>query len=221
MEQAEIDLVLVGDSLGTVIQGHQDTLPVCMRDILYHSACVRKALKKTVMMADMPFLSYSSIDKALKNAGKLFRLGVDIVKLEGDQKIAPTVQKLVENYIPVCVHIGLKPQQARQYGGYYVHGKDSSCKQKIIDDANVLVEAGASMVLLECVDAQLSAEITAQLTVPTIGIGSGDACSGQILVVYDILGISPNIPPFSKNYLCENGSILGAIVAYKKAVKRQ
>lgn len=221
MNEAEIDLVLVGDSLGTVIQGKQDTISVTMRDILYHSACVRETLNTPVMMSDMPFLSYSNPKKALENAGKLFRLGVDMVKLEGDQSIAPMVKILVDNYIPVCAHIGLKPQQARQMGGYYIHGKNEDSKQQLLTDAHVLTQAGASVLLLECVDAELSAEITVQCQVPTIGIGSGIACSGQILVIYDILGISPYIPSFSQNFLekSADGSILSAIKSYKHYVK--
>lgn len=221
MNQADIDLVLVGDSLGTVIQGKKDTIAVSMQQMLYHSACVRRVLKTPVMMSDMPFLSYSYPKKALKNAAKFLRLGVDIVKLEGDQSIAPIVRSLVENYIPVCGHIGLKPQQIRQTGDYRKQGKEVISKQKLMDDAYHLTEAGASMLLLECIDAELSADITATFDIPTIGIGSGDATDGQILVIYDVIGISPNQPSFARNFLTEKngGSILSAIKAYRNQVK--
>jgi 3-methyl-2-oxobutanoate hydroxymethyltransferase len=219
VEQANIDVVLVGDSLGSVIQGKKDTLGVSMRDMLYHSACVRGVIKHSVLMSDMPFLSYTTPKKALKNAGKFLRLGVDIVKLEGDKTLVPIVRCLVDNYIPVCAHIGLKPQQSRQLGGYYVHGKTAQSKQQLLDDANALVEAGASVILLECVEPEVAAEITTTIDVPTIGIGSGSACDGQILVLYDVLGISHNLPPFSKNFLNESTSVLEAFKAYSVAVK--
>jgi 3-methyl-2-oxobutanoate hydroxymethyltransferase len=221
IDQANVDMVLVGDSLGSVIQGKKDTLGVSMRDMLYHSECVRRVVNHSELMSDMPFLSYTTPKQALKNAGKFMRLGVDMVKLEGDKTLAPTIRCLVDNYIPVCAHIGLKPQQLRQLGDYYVHGKTSQCKQRILDDAKALAEAGASIILLECVEHEVAAEITEMLNVPTIGIGSGSACDGQILVLYDILGISPKIPPFSKNFLRESTSILEALQAYSSAVKEQ
>jgi len=221
LEQANIDILLVGDSLGMVIQGHDSTLPVTVDDMIYHCQQVHRGCQQALLMVDMPFMSYATPNLALKSAARLMREGqAQVVKLEGGGWLIETVQVLTERGIPVCAHLGLTPQSVHQIGGYRVQGKTERGAERIRDDAVALQTAGASLLILECVPGDLAAEISALLDIPVIGIGAGAGCDGQVLVLYDILGItSGKRPSFSKDFLQETGSIPAAIEAFVKAVK--
>jgi 3-methyl-2-oxobutanoate hydroxymethyltransferase len=218
-----IEVLLVGDSLGMVIQGHDSTLPVRMEDILYHLDAVQRGNTGALIMADMPFMSYYSEGLTLHNAALLMRAGAHIVKLEGGRWIAESTRLLVERGIPVCAHMGLTPQSINRFGGFRVQGRDPDQAQSILDEAVYLEEAGASVLLLECIPQQLAQRITERLRIPVIGIGAGPHCDGQIMVIHDLLGITPEgikIPKFVKNFLAvSEGGIRGALSAYVKAVK--
>ena len=221
LDQANVDVVLVGDSLGMVVQGQETTLPVSVEDMLYHSQMVAKGLSHSLMIVDMPFLSYTSVEAALENAG-LFMKEADahMVKLEGGAEQAEIVSALVQHGIPVCAHLGLQPQKVHKLGGYRVQGREASAAEAMLEEARILEQAGADLIVLECVPAELAAIITKALTIPVIGIGASAVCDGQILVLYDILGLSMGrVPKFSHNFLSEAGSIEGAVSAYVAAVK--
>jgi 3-methyl-2-oxobutanoate hydroxymethyltransferase len=220
LDEAGVDLVLVGDSLGMVVQGQPTTLPVTLSDMVYHTRCVARSVRRAILAVDMPFASFSGPEQAVDSAARLLRSGAHMVKLEGGQKRAEVVHALVEQSIPVCGHLGLLPQSVHQVGGYLVQGKDEKAAQAILQDAMVLQEAGISLLVLECVPAALAAEITAALDIPTIGIGAGPDCSGQILVLYDMLGITPGKRPrFSRNFLQGAEDIPLAIRAYVEDVR--
>ena len=221
LDQADVDVVLVGDSLGMVVQGHETTLPVTVEDMLYHSQMVSKGLSHSMMIVDMPFLSDTSVEAALENAGLFMKeAGAQMVKLEGGADQIDNVKALVQHGIPVCAHLGLQPQRVHKLGGYRVQGREASAAKAMLDEAKMLEQAGADLVLLECVPAELAETITKALSVPVIGIGAGAACDGQILVLYDILGLSMgHVPKFSHNFLKEAGSIQGAVTAYTEAVR--
>ena len=216
-----VDVILVGDSLGMVIQGHESTLPVTMEQLIYHLECVVKGNKKSHIMADMPFMSYSTDDLGLENAKKLMQAGANSVKIEGGEWIAKMAQVLSDRGIPVCAHMGLTPQTINRIGGHYVQGRDPSQKEKIINEARALEKAGASMLLLECVPGDLAKIITNELRIPVIGIGAGIHTDGQIMVVHDLLGISclDKPPKFVKNFMEESSSIQDAIKNYVSDVK--
>lgn len=220
LDQAGVHIVLVGDSLGMVIQGHATTLPVTMNDMVYHTACVSQACHHALVMADMPFMSYVSIDQAMINAARLVREGgAQIVKLEGGSVQLPVVKALTDQGIPVCAHLGLQPQSVHKMGGYRVQGRSREAADAMMDDAEQLQQAGADMLLLECVPAALAANITSRLSIPVIGIGAGSQTDAQVLVLQDILGITPGKPPsFSHNFMRTSGSIQQAIEAYVEAV---
>jgi len=222
LDNAGVDVVLVGDSLGMVVQGQETTLPVEMDAMTYHSACVAKGTQRALLIADMPFLSFTSINEALKNAGRLMKQGgAQMVKLEGGGDQAEIVQALSSQGIPVCAHLGLQPQRVHKIGGYRVQGRDANSAKQMLDDALALEQAGADLMLLECVPEALASDITKKLNIPVIGIGAGADCDGQILVLYDILDISFGLrPKFSKNFLAETGSIDAAIKAYVEAVRK-
>jgi len=222
IENSGCEVILVGDSLGMVIQGKESTVPVSMKEMLYHTGMVRNTSGNCLVIADMPFLSYSSIDSALKNAGKLMKQGgAHMVKLEGGAIRLDTVKALSDNSIPVCAHLGLLPQSIHKLGGYKVQGRDTTQAESILNDAVALQQAGADMLVLECVPASLAAKITSSITIPTIGIGAGVDCDGQVLVLYDMLGItSGKKPKFSKDFLQDtNGSIQTALNNYVSAVR--
>ncbi len=221
LEQAGVDIVLVGDSLGMVIQGHDSTLPVTMDDMIYHSACVARAGKTALRIVDMPFMSYATIPQALDNAARMMREGgAHMVKLEGGRHLLDSVRALTEHGMPVCAHLGLTPQSVHQLGGYRVQGRDQASAVRLLEDARLLDEAGASALVLECVPSALAKQITAAVRMPTIGIGAGPHCDGQVLVLYDLLGITPGKRPvFSRNFLQDAADIPGALQAYVKAVK--
>ncbi len=220
MDDAGIDLILVGDSLGMVIQGHSTTLPVTVDDIAYHTACVARGVRTTMVVADLPFASYSTPEEAMANAARLMRAGAEMVKLEGGSWLAATVRHLVERGIPVCAHLGLTPQSVHQLGGFRVQGKTSEAADTLLTDALALEEAGASLLVLEAIPATLGAAVTRALRLPTIGIGAGVDCSGQVLVMHDMLGVFPgHRPKFVKNFMEGQTSVAAAFEAYVQAVK--
>ncbi len=220
LDHAGIDLILVGDSLGMVIQGKDTTIPVRVDDIVYHTQCVTQANPRAFIVADLPFLSYSTPEAAAQNAARLMQQGLaQMVKLEGTKP--EIINFLVAQGIPVCGHLGLLPQSINQLGGYLVQGKEKSTADKIISDALKLEQAGASLLVLECVPAVLGKNIANQLSIPVIGIGAGVDCDGQVLVLYDILDIGvSHRPRFSKNYLQNASSVAEAISNYIKEVKQ-
>lgn len=221
LESAGVDVVLVGDSLGMVIQGKETTLPVSVEDMLYHTQCVAKGLDNALLITDMPFLSFTSVEQAVLNAGLFMKQGgAHMVKLEGGVDQADTVSALNKNGIPVCAHLGLQPQYVHKIGGYRVQGRENEAAEKMLADALVLQSAGADLMLLECVPESLATKITEALDIPVIGIGASVKCDGQVLVLYDILDISLGIrPKFSKNFMETSESIVDAIHAYVTAVK--
>ena len=221
LDQAGVDVVLVGDSLGMVVQGNETTLPVTVSDMLYHSRAVALGLSRALLMVDMPYLSYTSAQQALENAGQFMKLAnAQMVKLEGGAEQKDIVSSLARNGIPVCAHLGLQPQRVHKIGGYLVQGRDHEAADAMLQEALQLEQAGTDLMLLECVPQTLAEKITRALTIPVIGIGAGAACDGQILVLYDILGISRgHIPKFSRNFMTETGNIEAAVTAYVQAVK--
>jgi 3-methyl-2-oxobutanoate hydroxymethyltransferase len=222
IDQAGIDILLVGDSLGMVIQGHDSTLPVTVDDMVYHCQQVHRGSQRALLIVDMPFMSYATPDAALETAARLMREGqAQMVKLEGGAWLVETVQMLTERGIPVCAHLGLTPQSVHQIGGYRVQGQSEAEAQRLRDDALALQAAGASLLVLECMQGDLAADISSWLEIPVIGIGAGAACDGQVLVLYDMLGITPGKrPSFSKDFLQETGTIPAAIEAFISAVKK-
>src|SRR5689334_18003488 len=221
VDDAGIDLVLVGDSLGMVIQGHDTTVPVTLNDIIYHCRAVARGLYRPFLLADMPFMTYASKEQALDNAVRLMQDGgAKMVKLEGGSGQVEIVEFLARHDIAVCAHLGLKPQSVHKVGGFRVQGREEAAAEQMMRDAKALQDAGADIVLLECIPAKLGAEITAGLEVPVIGIGAGAQTDGQILVLYDILDITAGRKPkFSKNFMTGAGSPLEAVKAYAQAVK--
>jgi 3-methyl-2-oxobutanoate hydroxymethyltransferase len=221
VDDAGIDLVLVGDSLGMVIQGHDTTVPVTLQDVIYHCRAVSKGLYRPFLMADMPFMTYASKEQALENAVRLMQDGgAKMVKLEGGAGQVEIVEFLANHDIAVCAHLGLKPQSVHKVGGFRVQGREEAQAEQMLRDALALEGAGADVVLLECIPAKLGAEITKALHVPVIGIGAGPDTDGQILVLYDVLDItSGRKPKFSKNFMEGQPSALEAVKAYTQAVK--
>jgi 3-methyl-2-oxobutanoate hydroxymethyltransferase len=221
LDAAGVDSLLIGDSLGMVLQGHDSTLPVTMRDVAYHTACVARGSKRAFIIADMPFGSFqASPGQTFENAAQLMAAGAQMVKVEGGEPMAETVAFLTTRGVPVCGHLGLTPQSVHQLGGYRVQGKTETQAERLISDAKMLEDAGAGMIVLELIPAALARAVTAQLRIPTIGIGAGVDCSGQVLVLHDMLDIYPGKKAkFVKNFLREGGSIQGAIEAYVREVK--
>lgn len=223
LEKAGIEILLVGDTLGMVIQGHPSTLPVTVDDMVYHARCVAKARQRALLMVDMPFMSYATAERAFTHAARLMQEGgAHIVKLEITH---PSQQEMVfqltSRGIPVCAHLGLTPQAVYKLGGYRVQGRSADTAAQMVAEARELTEAGADCLLLECVPAALAKEISQSVSVPVIGIGAGIHCDGQILVLQDVLGISPRIPKFATDFLQEGGSILAAFQRYVTSVKEQ
>lgn len=220
LDAAGVDVLLVGDSLGMVIQGHASTLPVKLAEMSYHTRCVAAGTERAFLVADLPFGSYQpSPAHAYSAAARLMAAGAHMVKLEGGAPMIETVAFLTARGIPVCAHLGLLPQSVNQVGGYRVQGRDDAAAAQLREDAHALEAAGAGMLVLEMVPATLAETVTGALTIPTIGIGAGAACAGQVLVLYDLLGLYPHAPRFSKNFLADAGSIEAAARAYVAAVK--
>ena len=219
-EQQEMPVMLVGDSLGMVLQGREDTLPVTVEDIAYHTRSVRAGSPNALLMADMPFMSYATPEQACENAAKLMRAGANMVKLEGGAWLADTISMLAERAVPVCAHLGLTPQSVNIFGGYKVQGRDIDKAEQMVKHAIVLKNAGAQIIVLECVPASLAERITKAVDIPVIGIGAGNSTDGQILVMHDMFGISANyMPKFSKNFLAETGDMREAVTKYIKDVE--
>lgn len=221
-DQAGVDLILVGDSLGMVVQGNDTTVPVTVDQMVYHARCVMRGLRRTFAVVDLPFLSYPSKERALDNAARLMQEGgARMIKLEGDESQADIVAHLTSHGVPVCAHIGLQPQHVLKMGGFKVQGKEAAAAEAMRRNARALEDAGADILLVECVPESLAAAITEQSSVPVIGIGAGAAVDGQILVVYDILGITVGRKPrFVKNFMTGQASIEAALRAYVEAVKQ-
>jgi 3-methyl-2-oxobutanoate hydroxymethyltransferase len=221
VDAAGADVVLVGDSLGMVIQGHDTTVPVTLDHVVYHCRAVAKGLIRPFLMADMPFMTYTSREQALQNAVRLMQEGgAKMVKLEGGAGQVDIVEFLAKHDIPLCAHLGLKPQSVHKTGGFRVQGREDAAAEQMKRDAVALQDAGADIVLLECIPAALGAEITRELHVPVIGIGAGPDTDGQILVLYDLLDITPGRKPrFVKNYMAGHDSPLAAVQSYVAAVK--
>jgi 3-methyl-2-oxobutanoate hydroxymethyltransferase len=223
VDMAGTDVVLVGDSLGMVIQGHDTTVPVTVDDVIYHTRNVSRGLLRAFLIADMPFMSYTTPVQALDNAVRLMQEGgAMMVKLEGGQGQITVVEYLARHDIPVCAHLGLKPQSVHKIGGFRVQGRDSGVAEQMRKDAQALEQAGADLVLLECVPNEVGRAITAAISSPVIGIGAGPDVDGQILVLYDMLGITQGrTPRFVKNFMSGHDSALDGIGAYVEAVKNR
>jgi 3-methyl-2-oxobutanoate hydroxymethyltransferase len=221
MDAAGVDTLLIGDSLGMVLQGHDSTLPVTLTDVIYHTACVARGARRPWIIADMPFGTFqTSPAAAFKNAARLMAAGAQMVKVEGGETMVETIRFLTARGVPVCGHLGLTPQSVHTLGGYRIQGKTDAQAQLLIAEAKMLQEAGAGMLVLELIPAAVSREVTAALRIPTIGIGAGADCSGQVLVVHDMLDIYPGKKArFVKNFLRGAGSVQGAIEAYVREVK--
>lgn len=225
IEQAGVDVVLVGDSLGMVVQGHDSTIPVTVDDMVYHTRLVARARKNALLIADLPYHSYLTKEQALENSRRLINeSGADMVKLEGGGEFVAITEHLIQHGIPVCGHLGLLPQSVEELGGYKVQGREQSAAEQMIEDAKALSKVGVEMIVLECIPRQLAKRIQDEVDIITIGIGAGLNCSGQVLVLYDLLGITPGKrPKFSKDFLVDleaGKSITDAIKAYVKAVKK-
>jgi 3-methyl-2-oxobutanoate hydroxymethyltransferase len=222
LEAQGVDVLLVGDSLGMVLQGHETTLPVTLDDMVYHTACVARGATQAFIIADMPFGTFQiSPQQTFARAARLMAAGAQMVKLEGGAEMVETVHFLTARGIPVCGHIGLTPQSVHLLGGYRVQGKNAEAALRLIADALALQQAGAGMIVLEAVPATLASDITSQLNIPTIGIGAGANCAGQVLVLHDMLGIYPGKKArFVKNFMSGTDSIADAIKAYVSEVKK-
>ena len=216
---AGVEVLLIGDSLGNVLQGHDSTLPVSIADMAYHTACVKRGNRGALILADLPFMTYATLDQALENSAVLMRAGAHMVKLEGGAWLGETVQRLADNGIPACVHLGLTPQSVNVFGGYKVQGRDEARAREMREAALALEQAGAAMLLLECVPSTLAAEITRAVSIPVIGIGAGVDTDGQVLVVHDMLGLNPRPAKFVRNFMTGQASIQDALSAYTRAVK--
>lgn len=221
LDDCGVDILLIGDSLGMVLQGHASTLPVTMDDIAYHTACVARARPRAWVLADMPWGSYhESPAQAYANAARLMAAGAQMVKIEGGAWLAPTVEFISRRGIPVCAHLGLTPQSVHQLGGYRVQGRDEAAAAQLVADAQLLESSGADMVLVELIPTPLGARLTEALKVPTIGIGAGPHTTGQVLVLHDILDVTPGRKArFAKNYMQGVGSIREAISRYVGEVR--
>jgi 3-methyl-2-oxobutanoate hydroxymethyltransferase len=221
LDQAGVDVLLVGDSLGMVLQGHPSTLPVSMDEMIYHTACVARGKRTAWIIADMPFGSYhESPEQALRNAARLMQAGAQMVKLEGGGWTAAIVRLLVDRGIPVCAHLGFTPQSVHALGGYRVQGRDERAARLLRQHAAELVAAGAECLVLEMVPAVIARDLTTELSAPVIGIGAGVGCSGQVLVLHDMLGLTYAEPPrFVRNFLLGSADVQTAVRNYVAAVK--
>ena len=221
VDSAGLDFVLVGDSLGMVCQGHDSTLPVTVADIAYHVACVARGLSSALLVADLPFQADATPGAALEASTRFLQAGAAMVKLEGAGQKLEVIRFLSEREIPVCAHLGLTPQSVLRLGGYKVQGREQAAADRLAADARAVTEAGADMLVLECVPSALAKRISADIEIPTIGIGAGPDCDGQILVLHDLLGLNSGHrrPRFVKDFLAEGGSIEGALRAYADAVR--
>lgn len=225
MQRAEIDCILIGDSLGMTIQGHDSTLPVTVADMVYHTQAVVRGNSHALIMTDLPFMSYATLEDALQHSRQVMQAGAHVVKLEGGAWLADTVQTLTRNGVPVCVHLGLTPQSVHVFGGYKLQAKTLSAAEQLLADCQAVVEAGAAMLLLECVPAVLAKQVAQRFSVPVIGIGAGADTDGQVLVIQDMLGLNfGKVARFVRNFMHEQSgenAIVNAIAAYHQAVLKQ
>lgn len=220
LDNQGVDIILVGDSLGMVIQGHDTTVPVTMDEMVYHTRAVTQASQRALVIGDLPFMSYTSPEMALRNSARLMQEGrAHMVKLEGGAPQVATVAQLAHHGVPVCAHLGLQPQSVHKLGGYRVQGRDEAVAKQMLEDAKALQDAGADLLVLECVPVQVAATISQALSIPVIGIGAGRECDGQVLVLHDMLGISAKAPKFSQDFIGEGATIPQAVAAYVQAVK--
>lgn len=225
LERAQIDSILVGDSLGMTIQGHESTLPVTLDDMVYHTQAVARANHHAFIMTDLPFMSYATVNDALVSAKAVMQVGAHAVKIEGGAWLAETVQALTRNGVPVCVHLGLTPQSVHVFGGYKVQAKTQSAAERLTMDCEVVVEAGAALLLLECVPSKVAQAVSSRFNIPVIGIGAGAETDGQVLVIQDMLGLTfGKVARFVRNFMAEQSgehAIVDAIKAYHEAVVQQ
>lgn len=219
VDESGVDVVLVGDSLGMVIQGHRTTLPVSMDDMVYHTACAARGVQRAFILADLPFMSCATPRDAAHNAARLISVGAHAVKLEGAGPQISIIRFLTERNVAVCAHLGLLPQAVYKLGGYKMQAREPSSARQLVVDARALADAGASLLVLECVPAELAQEVTASIAIPTIGIGAGPHCDGQVLVLHDMLGFSSKLPWFCKDFLGGSGTASGAIRCYVDEVR--
>ncbi len=221
---AGVEAILVGDSLGMVLQGHGSTLPVSMDDMVYHTACVARgnalAERPALIMTDLPFMSYGTLEQGLESARAVMQAGAHMVKVEGDDWLVPLVDALSNQGVPVCAHLGLTPQAVNKLGGYRVQGREKEHADAMIQHAQVLEQAGADILLLECVPSQVAADLTAAVSIPVIGIGAGSDTDAQVLVMHDMLGLNNHhVPRFVKNFMTEGRTVQQAMAAYVRDVK--
>lgn len=218
-QKTGVEVVLVGDSLGMTVLGYDSTIPVTMEQMIYHIEAVARGNKKSLIMGDLPFMTYATPEQALENSARVMRAGAHMVKIEGGEWLAETVKMLSDRGIPVCAHIGLTPQSVNKFGGFRVQGRTIAQAQELTKDARILEAAGADVLLMECVPEELASSITQNLKIPTIGIGAGKFTDAQVLVINDILGLTPTPPKFSKNFLVETKDIPSALEKYVSDVK--
>ncbi|WLQ13750.1 3-methyl-2-oxobutanoate hydroxymethyltransferase [Hahella aquimaris] len=220
MDQAGVEVILVGDSLGMVLQGHDSTVPVRLEDMVYHTASVKRGARNAFIIADMPFMSYGTPEQAMAGAKQLMQAGAHMVKLEGGAWLCDAIAHLSRQGVPVCAHLGLTPQSVNKFGGYKVQGKEASQAQLMLEDAKALEQAGADILLLECVPTKLAKQLTEEVCAPVVGIGAGPYTDGQVLVMHDLLGVGAGKKPkFVKNFLAGSDSIQVAFKGYVEAVK--
>ncbi|GAB1267216.1 3-methyl-2-oxobutanoate hydroxymethyltransferase [Aurantivibrio infirmus] len=219
-QKTGVEVLLVGDSLGMTVLGYDSTIPVTMEQMIYHIEAVKRGNNKSLIMGDLPFMTYATPEQALSNAARVMRAGANMVKIEGGEWLADTVRMLGERGIPVCAHLGLTPQSVNKFGGFRVQGKNEEQADKILRDAKLLDEAGADLLVLECVPIALAKKITESVKMPTIGIGAGRDTDAQVLVINDILGLTPQPPKFAKNFLAEADDIPNALLKYADDVKK-
>ncbi|MDD0844676.1 3-methyl-2-oxobutanoate hydroxymethyltransferase [Pseudomonas sp. Gutcm_11s] len=219
--QAGVEVLLVGDSLGMVLQGHDSTLPVSLTDMAYHTAAVKRGNQGALILADLPFMAYATLEQTFASSAALMQAGAHMIKLEGAVWLAEPLRQLAERGVPVCAHLGLTPQAVNVFGGYKVQGRGDAAARQLRADAMALEQAGAAMLLLECVPSELAAEISQSVKIPVIGIGAGPSTDGQVLVMHDMLGLSltGRAPKFVKNFMQDQPNIQAAFAAYVRAVK--
>lgn len=219
VSEAGAETILVGDSLGMVLQGHDSTIPVSMEHMAYHTECVCRASPEALVIADMPFMSYTTPEQTMANATRLMQAGAQMVKMEGGTWLSSTISMLVERGIPVCAHLGLTPQSVNTFGGFKVQGRTPKEAKSILADAVEIQDAGASLLVLECIPANLASDISRKLDIPVIGIGAGPGTDAQVLVMHDLLGLSNHVARFVQNFMDGQNTIQGAIKAFVDAVK--
>lgn len=226
MDNAQIDTILIGDSLGMVVQGHDSTLPVTVNDMAYHTANVARSNKQALILADLPFMSYATLPEAIANSRQLMQAGAHVIKIEGGSELCELVTTLAQAGTPTCVHLGLTPQSVNVFGGYKIQGRSDEAAQKLLDDAKAVVAAGAALIVLECVPAELAKAVTEAVDAPVIGIGAGADTDGQVLVMHDMLGmVHGRVPRFIHDFLTDERntehSIEGAFALYQQSVRER